>query len=199
MSAGQPVPKLVQIVTSKWFLGAVGLTALLLSGVAYCFDQSLRDLGKSNNYSELEALSMLSNPSLQSRLIRTGNSDYRFNCHGWTFTHGQREVEAEEVEERLAEGYQPTLEPQLGDIIIYRDHVGQVMHSGIVKAVGEDGFVLIESKWGVSGRFIHEPDISRTFASHQYFHRIPDLAKTKPVRERGEDGSATIEATSTDN
>ncbi len=198
MPVDQPFPRFARYVTSKWVFGPAGLAILLTLAAVYYCGLSLRDLAKPNDYAELEALGMLSDPNLQTKLIRTGEADYRFNCHGWTFTHGEREVDADEVERRLAEEYQPTRNPQLGDIIVYRDHRGQVMHSGVVKAVGEGGLVLVESKWGASGRFIHEPDVGRTFASHRFYHKVSDLAKTAEAKALDKNDGETVEATGDD-
>lgn len=171
--------RLRRLFTVKRLVVTFCAVALLLTAGAYGVQHYSGDVAKPMNLVELEAATILSDPRLHAKLIRTAESDYRYNCHGWTFTHGQREVEADEVERLLAEEYEPACELQLDDIIVYRDHCGQVMHSGVVKAVGQNGFVLVESKWGTSGRFIHEPNIERTFASFDFFHKVPALAKEK--------------------
>jgi signal peptidase I len=52
-------------------------------------------------------------------------------------------------------GYTPTSTPRPGDIVVYRDQdTQQVSHTGIVRTV-LDEVVLIESKLGSLGRFIH--------------------------------------------
>lgn len=175
---------LLRIFSVRRLLVAGGLVAIFLAGGAYLIAESLREVAKPMGFSDIEALTLLSDPQLHAGLIRTGEADYHYNCHGWAFTHGQREVDAEEVEQFLQEEYQPTQKPQLGDVIVYRDHIGRPMHSGVVKAVGEDGLVLVESKWGASGRFIHQPNISRTFSSFGFYHKDPELAKGKQAKEQ---------------
>jgi hypothetical protein len=62
------------------------------------------------------------------------------------------------VDEILADnGYQIVEEAREGDVIIYRDELGQVRHSGLVRFVGTDGLVLVESKWGSLGLYLHTP------------------------------------------
>jgi hypothetical protein len=167
----------------KWGGLAVGLMLIGLGGVAHFCDTRLRAAATPNDLFALEALTLLSDPQLRTRLIRTADADYQYNCHGWTFTRGEREVDMDEVARRLEEEYRPTTQPKLGDIVVYRNHLGDIMHSGVVKAVGEEGFVLVESKWGTAGRFIHEPTISRTFASFSYYEKAPAVVKKKAPRE----------------
>jgi hypothetical protein len=158
---------------------AVIVVLVGLGAAGYHFTAMLHPFASPNDFSRLEEMTLLSDPVLRAKLIRTGEADYRYNCHGWTFTRGEREVHAEEVEDRLGLEYQKTTQPQLGDIVVYRDHIGQVMHSGVVTKVGEGGVMLVESKWGTSGRFLHEPAISRTFSSHAFYQKIPEVAKAK--------------------
>src|SRR5262249_59637069 len=52
-------------------------------------------------------------------------------------------------------GYRPVTTPRAGDLVVFRDGQGEVVHSGVVCGASEDGTVLIESKWGRLGRFVH--------------------------------------------
>jgi hypothetical protein len=164
-----------------WKLGLLVYVVTVLGlGLAwYLVEAQRRETQAPNDFDKLECLTLLNDPRLLSKLIRTGEADYRYNCHGWTFTRGEREVSADEVQEWLQEDYRSIDTPELGDIVVYCDHVGQIMHSGVVKALGENGFVLVESKWGTAGRFLHEPTISRGFTSFNYFHKSGDVAKAK--------------------
>ena len=38
---------------------------------------------------------------------------------------------------------------------MYRDESGQVSHTALVRAVCEDGTVLVEGKWGWMGVYLH--------------------------------------------
>jgi hypothetical protein len=102
-------------------------------------------------------------------VIQTDEANTRYNCHGWVFTGGRFWVRGSFVETILKDnGYQSTSTPEVGDVVVYRENsTGQVAHTGLIRAVlAADGpetsqktsRVLIESKMGVLGRFIHEVD-----------------------------------------
>jgi cell wall-associated NlpC family hydrolase len=55
-------------------------------------------------------------------------------------------------------GYLPVEHAQAGDLIICRTESGVPSHTGIVRFVGDDGMVLVESKWGPLGVFLHTPE-----------------------------------------
>jgi hypothetical protein len=81
------------------------------------------------------------------------------NCHGYTFTGGRFAIPGHEVDGILEDnGYQPSTLAQPGDVAVYRDENGQITHTGIVRALAADRVILIESKWGMAGRFIHAHD-----------------------------------------
>ncbi len=70
------------------------------------------------------------------------------------FAGGEFIVRGAAVDQILQDnGYQAVNQPQPGDVIVYRDIDNHVLHTGVVKATGNDGFLLIESKWGLHGRF----------------------------------------------
>ncbi len=103
-------------------------------------------------------------------LLRTGPVDRHYNCHGWTFAGGKYWLKSDEVGRILADnGYRQVTEPAVGDVIIYRDAVGTIVHSGVVRAVGGGDPVLIESKWGPLGRFIHFPDRWQSGGVYHYY------------------------------
>jgi hypothetical protein len=95
------------------------------------------------------------------------------NCHGWVFMEGQFVIRGESVDRILEENeYQPVDAPETGDLIVYRDVGGAVLHTGVVKATGRDGFSLIESKWGFFGNYLHEPQ-QQTYSQAFAFYRSP--------------------------
>ncbi|GBD36959.1 hypothetical protein HRbin36_02088 [bacterium HR36] len=104
------------------------------------------------------------------KLIRTAPPDPNYNCHGWVFTAGQYILAPEDVERILEDnGYYEVPQPKPGDIVIYYDQTGMITHTALVRAVGEDGFVLVESKWGCSGaRYLHLPELWFS-ARHVYY------------------------------
>jgi hypothetical protein len=105
------------------------------------------------------------------KLIQTGPADVGYNCHGWVFTGGRYWVRGGCVDAILAEnGYQPTAAPLPGDVAVFRDATGAVTHTGVVRGTAE-GAVLIESKWGAMGRYIHTAD-DHAYRAHKvsYYH-----------------------------
>ena len=103
--------------------------------------------------------------------IRRETSNEESNCHGWVFTEGKYLLFGEQVEEILRDnGYQVVATPVVGDIIVYRSHSGSILHSGLVQSVFGNGEVLIESKWGISARYLHLPKDQPYGELFQYYH-----------------------------
>ncbi len=103
------------------------------------------------------------NPSMRRQLslamIRTGEVDLSYNCHGFVFAAGRYWVRGAGVELILQDnGYQPTTAPRPGDVVVYRDEQGVLVHTGLVRTILDADGVLIESKMGSCGRFIHGAD-----------------------------------------
>jgi hypothetical protein len=110
--------------------------------------------------------------------IQCGSPDERYVCHEWAFCGGPNESAAMDPEGYLRQHqFQQVAEPEPGDLIIYRSKdSGEIIHSGVVKAVGNDSFVLIESKWGARGRYLHLPDSANLPpASHAYYRSPTSL------------------------
>ena len=81
-------------------------------------------------------------------------------------------------------GYVVVDEPREGDIVIYRDGLGQVQHTGLVRFVGTDGLVLVESKWGSLGIYLHTPKeqpYGEFFNFSPQFPSGPRVASERPV------------------
>lgn len=109
---------------------------------------------------------------LQQQVIRVAPSTFHSNCHGWVFTGGRFIVDCDVVDRILSDNdYQPVTEPRTGDIIIYRDAYGRVSHTGLVHSAAS-GLTLIESKWGNSGRYLHQPQHS-IYSHHFSYYRSP--------------------------
>lgn len=109
---------------------------------------------------EYEAFAQLSDREFRGRysLTVTSPPTSQSNCHGWVFLRGKFLIFAEQVERILREnGYRAVAEPKAGDVIIYRDADNEILHSGLVWWVGPQGQVLVHSKFGVSGRYLHSP------------------------------------------
>ncbi len=107
------------------------------------------------------------------RLIRTGPTDRATNCHGWVFTGGRYWMDGGDIVRILHDNsYEAVSVPRAGDLAIYRDASGQPVHSSVVRTVGEDGLVLVESKWSFMGRYLHRID-DYCFATSWTYYRSP--------------------------
>lgn len=107
------------------------------------------------------------------RMIRTGDSDPTYNCHGWVFTAGRFALRSEDVELILEDNHYTRVDrPQPGDLILYRDEQGRILHTGLVRSVIGDEIVLIESKWGPLGRFLHGPE-DQPWGDNYAYYRSP--------------------------
>jgi hypothetical protein len=105
---------------------------------------------KENNY--------LDNARMQRKLIQTSTADATYNCHGWVFTGGRFWLRSGQIDGILKDnGYQQTKQPRPGDVAVFRNPVGEVTHSGLVRGDTDNG-PLIESKWGKLGRYVHTAD-----------------------------------------
>ncbi len=97
----------------------------------------------------------LSQGNHDDRVIRRGPADESSNCHGWVFTGGQFIVSSDDVNRIVQEnGYEAVQEPLPGDLVVYRVS-GNVVHTGIVRYVSAGQPVLVESKWGRLGVYLH--------------------------------------------
>ena len=96
------------------------------------------------------------------------------NCHGYVFTGGQFCLSGQDVDAILEDnGYQPVSRVQANDVAVYRDSSGRITHTGIVRGLAGDQVILVESKWGLAGRFIHPHD-RHPYNDHQCtFYRSP--------------------------
>ncbi len=125
------------------------------------------------------------------RVIQTAPPADRYNCHGWTFSDGQYFLTADAVEVILCDNdYQVVEHPAAGDVIVYRDGEGVVIHTGIVRAVGTNGLVLIESKWGLRGRYLHEPHVQCYSDNYSYYHSARSGHLLSGLPKRGHDESS---------
>jgi hypothetical protein len=125
-------------------------------------------------------------------VVRTGPPDPTYNCHGWVFAGGLGWVYPESVDQILREnGYHVVVQPRVGDVICYRDESDLPMHTGIVHATSIDGQILIESKWGLMGRYIHGPADQPCGSNYRYYRsarnghllRDTDREQVSPLAE----------------
>jgi hypothetical protein len=105
-------------------------------------------------------------------VIRIERPSATSNCHGWVFAGGAFGIPSEQVDTVLADnGYLPVEHALAGDLVIHRDDTGKPQHTGIVRFVEErDGLVIVESKWGPLGVFLHTPE-NQPYGRHFDFWR----------------------------
>src|SRR5262249_17731523 len=95
------------------------------------------------------------------------------NCHGWVFTGGRYWLLGKDLDRILADnGYETVTGPAAGGGVIFRDGGGGTLHSRIVRGRTGEGQVLVESKWGRMGCFIHTPE-DQPYAAEWKFYRSP--------------------------
>jgi hypothetical protein len=127
--------------------------------------------------SALESM-LLADERLSQHVIRVADSTAASNCHGWVFTGGKCGIPSTSVDWILADnGYAMVPDAEQGDVIVYRDEYGRVLHTGLVRLAAADGLILIESKWGPLGRFIHPPE------SQPYGHNFAYYRSLRPNHE----------------
>jgi hypothetical protein len=92
----------------------------------------------------------------QGRVLRRQEADDHTNCFGWIFTEGRYWMDNDQVEQILSENdYWRTPTVKTGDLAVYRDAEHQIHHVAVVRAVCDDGTVLVEGKWGWMGVYLH--------------------------------------------
>jgi hypothetical protein len=112
------------------------------------------------------------------RLIRTAPPDEAYNCHGWVFAAGRFWVNPADVEAALEDnGYRAVDDPQPDDVAVFRDARGALAHTGVVRAVIRGGPVLVESKWGLAGRYLHAA-ADQPFGPRIAYYRSPRVDHT---------------------
>jgi hypothetical protein len=135
---------------------------------------------------------ILKTSNLSEFVIRRGSADDRSNCHGWVFTGGQFFVSGEDVDVILKEnGYYEHREPQPGDLVVYRAD-NAVTHTAVVRYVSEGQPVLLESKWGKLGVFLHPADKS-PYGAEYTFYRSPRKGHQLASASDGQPASPAVE------
>lgn len=116
-----------------------------------------------------EARTLAGLPS-RDQLIHRGKPSDDSNCHGWVFTGGRYAIGGREVDAILADhNYAEVPRPAAGDLCVYRDQSGAVAHTAVVRAVCDDGTVLVEGKWGRMGVYLHPAQSSCYGTDFRYY------------------------------
>jgi hypothetical protein len=126
------------------------------------------------------------------QLISRGLPSDLSNCHGWVFTGGRYHVGGRHVDAILSDnGYAKVSEPAAGDVCVYRNADGEVAHTAVVRASLPDGTVLVESKWGRMGVYLHGAENSCYGTAFTYFRTARGTHLLN-----GLDEASTVEAAS---
>jgi hypothetical protein len=130
----------------------------------------------------------------RSQIIRLQEPNSAANCHGWVFTGGAFGVRDPEIASILNDnGYVEVSDPREGDLAIYTsDH--RITHSGLVRMADKHAPVLVESKWGPLGVYLHTID-KQPFPGTCKFYRSsrPDhLLVMRPSNSAGQPVSQTL-------
>jgi len=109
--------------------------------------------------------------SLSKQAISRGPPSGASNCHGWVFTGGRYGIRGRDVPAILADnGYARVDAPAPGDACVYRSGDGEVSHTALVRAVCDDGTVLVEGKWGWLGVYLH-PAAASCYGTEFHYYR----------------------------
>jgi hypothetical protein len=92
---------------------------------------------------------------------RTGGATITFDCHGLTFDANASWINNDQVAQILADDYALVGGVKMvGDVIVYKDGGGNIIHTGKVTMVAAGVATEIESKWGSAGTYKHAPGTS---------------------------------------
>ena len=118
--------------------------------------------------------------------IQRGPADPAAKCHGWVFLDSQYLISGEAVQQILDDNdYELSDESKAGDVIVYRSDNRKIVHTGLVRGVLNDGTIIIESKWGIEGVFLHDPEGTPYSTQFEYYRspRPDNRMKIVPVDE----------------
>jgi hypothetical protein len=118
----------------------------------------------------------IENTPLPYRAIRLTEANSVSNCTGWVFTGAHSWIQCRDVEQILDDnGYEAVKVARPGDLVIYREAEGAIVHVGCVMALLNEGRPLIESKWGYQGVFLHLPEGTPFGDAWTFYHtKRPD-------------------------
>jgi hypothetical protein len=106
---------------------------------------------------------------LRAKITKTADPAWSYDCHGWTFTNGDKWINNDQVQ-KILDDNKYTIRVagtvKVGDVAVYRKN-GALVHTGVVVEVdGAGNAKTIESKWGGLGRYTHAPgDVPDSYGS----------------------------------
>jgi hypothetical protein len=143
--------------------GVVGLTDLGRQLPLIAYDDSPQVLSETER-------AILGSEQFAHQIIRLAGPSTVCNCHGWVYTGGRFAIQGRYIPDLLKDnGYQDVSDPRAGDLVIYRHEGGAVEHTGLVRMVDATGLVLVESKWGPLGVYLHPVDAQPYCKDHKFY------------------------------
>ncbi len=116
---------------------------------------------------------VLNREPIRNQVLRRQPADDRSNCHGWVFSGGRFWIGGLSVDPILRDnGYQVVDEPQPGDLAVFRDSEGKINHTALVRYRSPGMPVMVESKWGCIGVYLHPVEIS-VYGTNFTYYRSP--------------------------
>lgn len=104
-------------------------------------------------------------------VVQLAPPSFHYNCHGWTFGAASCTIRGSDVPLILQDnGYRPVSTPRVGDLVVYWDSAGQVVHTAVVFGVSDEGVPIVQSKWGYLGRYLH-PASEQPYGMTYQFYR----------------------------
>ena len=157
MPALNPLDKVVYKLSAQALTESIGFTDKGRSISLYNYDVEGNDSVDAE--SRLMSRDMEVADGYSHNVIRMDGPQSESNCHGFVFAENRFAVDGGDVDDILMDNeYVRVDEPRKGDVVIYRAGANIAAHSGIV--VDNSEIVLIESKWGVLGVYLHRVDLS---------------------------------------
>lgn len=103
-------------------------------------------------------------------VIRREPPSMESDCHGWVFAAGKYVITGKQVTAILADnGYVRVTTPRPNDVVVYREASGQIVHTGLVRGMLNDGTVMVESKWGIDGVYLHASHAQPYSKKHEFY------------------------------
>ena len=104
---------------------------------------------------------LLASMALSEHVIALGLSTQGTNCFGVVFAGGRYWLKGEDVPAILQDNnYYKVRRPLPNDVAIYYRADGSVEHAGTVRFSEPKGLIIVSSKWGRFGRFLHRHDLT---------------------------------------
>jgi hypothetical protein len=139
-------------------------------------------VGVTDSGREIELFRWVNYQTVGTDHLRTTAEQMLANCHGWVFAEGGYLLRDADVEHILKDnGYQPSPTPRRGDLIVYRDENGGVIHTGVVQLAVLGKASLIESKWGLESCFVHPPKV-QPYGNQFTFYRSARQGHSLAIR-----------------